>query len=973
MSVQFYFYYQRISKESKWELELASEREKIIRDVKPVFSTALDLTAIPDDQDWGKVRYRGSFFCDFDAEGDIEHVTSQFQVFLGKLYDELDFDLSQASFYATGSKGYHLEIPAECFMPKVPPTGTAWLPYIYRAMAESMMVDTLDLSVFTGKKGRQWRTTNVKRENGCYKVPLAIDEVMGMTPELYKALIKEPRHIQASTPPSCNVKFAMLFDRCRDKITAQMRGKRKRQEKANAFLDPWKKAKKTPPSIEKIMSGEGLADGAGFQAIAMQLAIYAVSVDMDLPEFLDRCRGLCEKHVSDSWRYNTQEKRRAELTRMHGYFLSDSLYDFDPGPVVRLLKPGTPTPDLGVMETEDREDAPAAPKKQLSDDGETEVEVESEDFHKGVRRGFFMNSDGMWRSMGDKTESVSRATFRNVEGFYDVERKEFKGYEFDIYQKGRKMTRAMLGSEAFSSAAALRKFFVGHQLSFQGGDFESMALLDIMAEKAERSGHVYVYPREGFFVMNNPAADKPEPVKCYLAKDAFMSSVRKTDDHQFQLRYRPTQAVSSYDIDIHWAPELDDSMVPALHDLFRINQPGVVADLLGWFVAAHYRSVYLWLFRQFPLLQIYGEAGSGKTQEVMLLAHLHWYIKERISVKSATSCTNFALDSHASSSTSAPFLLDEYKPKELRSFKGKYEKLKDVLKACYVGSDIGERGTINKGAESHLAVIKSKATAPICFMGESIEMETAIIERCVIVLLSKTMHNTERTAAFTRLQENPEALSSLGKAIVQAGFSLDLEAMRTEFMEIRRGIENALPAFDDESRKRAAPRMIYNKAVIIHALRTLRRVLAHKYGSEFDADVDMLLDSKKIDSIEEAKVMQAHAMSEISKVMSRVALLSRDVDAHYEVKMGKDYTVGNGWVEIKVERAYDCYRRYCATINDQPLFDNLDAFVHAVMSYSAVTDRVCAGSALRTDETTERIVRLDSRRLAKEGVQTFRS
>jgi hypothetical protein len=51
-----------------------------------------------------------------------------------------------------------------------------------------------------------------------------------------------------------------------------------------------------------------------------------------------------------------------------------------------------------------------------------------------------------------------------------------------------------------------------------------------------------------------------------------------------------------------------------------------VADLLGWFVACHYRSAYLYLFHQFPLLQVYGTAGSGKSQTVKMLAHLHWYI-----------------------------------------------------------------------------------------------------------------------------------------------------------------------------------------------------------------------------------------------------------------------------------------------------------------------------------------------------------
>ena len=973
MSSPFYFLYQRDSKESRWDIATAENRESIVATLRPAFSTALDLSAIPDDGDWSKVRYRGAYYVDFDDEDDVENAATQLKVFLGKMDDELGFDVTQASFFATGSKGFHVEIPQACFIARPPATGTPWLPYIYRGMSESLMVDTLDLKVYTGKRGRMWRTPNVVRENGCYKVPLTLDEVFGMTGDLYRAIIKEPRELMVPTPASLNAKFAMLFDRAKDKITTQMRGKKKRLDKANEILDPWKKAKKHPPTLERIMNGDGLAPGVGFQNIAMQLAIYATSVGMPLPEFLDRCKGVCEKHVSDSRRYNTVQKRRDELTRMYEYMENDSLYDFDVGPVARLLAPGTSVADLGVMDTEDRGDqAPAATKKVVEDDG-TEVEIEQEDAHKGVRKGFFMNAQGMWKKNGDNTESICRATLRNVESFYAVEKMEFKGYEFDLVVGGKKVSRQLATSDIFTSAAKLRTFFVSHQLSFQGGEPETMALLDIMTEKAAKNGKVFVYPREGFFILDNPLLTKPTPVKVFLSKDTFKCSLKEDDENYFQLRYKPTQVTSAYDVDIHWAPELDESHIPRLHDLFAMNKPEVLADLIGWFVAAHYRSVYHRGFGQFPLLQVYGASGSGKTQTVKLLSHLHWYSSERVSIKSATACTAYALDAHASSSTSVPFVIDEYKPRELKKQpSGKYEKLKDVLKQAYVMGDIAMRGTVNKGAESSMGLLKSKCTAPIAFMGEAIEMETAIIERSVNVGVSKNFHTAEREAAFLRLQKEPEALSALGRAIVEMGFAIDLKAMQSEVEAIRDKIEEGMPAFNDEVRKRAAPRIIFNRAVILHALKTLRYILAKKFGNEFDADIDALLQSRGQNTIDDDKVVQIHSMSEISKVISRIALLSRARDEPYEVKYGKDYIVGEGWVEVKLERAYDCYRRYCSSISDTPLFDNLDSFNHAMLTFSPVVDKVCASSQLREDDTSETIVRFDLRKLSREGVQSFR-
>lgn len=970
----FYFFFQAEGKESQWQMALASERAAV-QAKGPAFVTVLDLSSVPDDNDWTKVRYRGPFYADFDADGDLDLVCNQFREFLGKLHAELDFDISQARMFATGGKGFHIEIPQECFMPKVPATGTPWLAYVYREVAQSLIVDTLDLRVYTGKRGRQWRTPNVRRDNGAYKVELTVEQALTIDAELYEQLVKEPQPAVFQTPPMVNGRFAMLFDRSRAKVTELMRGKKKRQEKANAVLDPWRKAGKVPPTIERIMSAEDLRGGVGFQAIAMQLAIYAATTAMPLPEFLERCRGLISGHVSDSRRYNTEAKRREELTRMWEYMSENNLYDFEVGPLVRLLPEGAPAVDLGQVETEDSGDIPtrgpvmAEGDEEDGDAVEPVAAVTNIDAHKRLRRGLFMNSEGMFKTTADGPEPISRATLRRVEAFYTLDKKEFQGYEFDMYVGGRLRGRHMLTADAFTSSAAIRKFFANHQVSFQGTDGDASSLLDIMSEKAQRGGKVYVFPREGFFVINNPEVDTPSPVLVYLTKNMYISSLDKSHPDYFELKYRPSQVTSSYDIDIHYAPPMDESMAARMDDLFSFNKPIIVGDLLGWFVAAHYRSLYLHLFQQFPLLQVYGTAGSGKTQTIMTLAHLHWFMPERRSVKSALSATNYAIDAHASSSTSAPFLMDEYKPRELRMHRGKLEKIKDVFKASYVGTDIGERGTVNKGAENQMAIIKSKCTAPICFMAEAIEMETAILERSVQVAFTKASHTREREAAFLRLQTDPTPISALGRAIVEAGFAIDLERMRDQFVQIRKSIEAAQPD-DADGDARLPPRVIYNRAIVIHGLMILKSVLAETFGDRFNDRIDALIAAR--DDADTAPLMQVHAVAEISKVLNRLSLLSRDVDQPHEMLPGKDYVEGDGWIEIRIERSYDQYRRYCAQMRDVPLFDTLDSYVHALANYGPTIDVNCPDSPIRPEGSNERVFRFDLAGLRKEKVGTFR-
>ena len=973
----FFFFFQQEGKESRWTEALADRRESIISSGQPAFSTVLDLSLIPDDNDWSKVKYKGPFYADFDAGDDLPFVCDQFKSFLGKLDSELEFDLTQARLYASGGKGFHIEIPQECFMPKMPPAGTAWLPYIYREMAQAHIVDTLDLNVYTGKKGRQWRTVNVLRDNGNYKVPITLEEAMDMDEDMYREIIKAPRPLIVPTPPDVNSRLARLFDSAKDKVTTSLRHKKKRMEKANEFLDPWKKAKKTPPSILRLMHGEDIAEGAGFQSLAMQLAIYAVSMGMARKEFLDGCVGLIDNHVSDSYRYNNRQKRTEELGRMFDYMEENNFYDFDVGPIVRLLKPGTSIGDLGVLDREDKEDKPAKPV--VTHDGDDDPAPETApvyDVLKGVRKGFFMNSEGMFKQTGENTDAVSRAVLRNVEAFYDFESKNFSGYEFDIVVGGRKVARKMLGSDTFVSAVAMRKFFGGLQVAYQGGEAETAALLDIVSEKAERGGRVYSYPREGFFIIDHPELDDPTPVACYLTQDTYLCSYKEDDPLYFRLRYRPNEAVSTYLIDIHKAPTLGEEHKKYIHDLLDFNHPDVVFNLVGWFFAAYLRSHFLRAFQQFPVLQIFGEAGAGKTQSVYMASRLHWY-KNDMGLDTAHSYTPFTLDNKVSTSHSAPAIIDEYKPRELRQARGKYEKLKDVIKNSYVGGNTGNRGTINRGGETSLGVIKSKCAAPLIFIGEAIENETAIIERCVFVKLVKDYQTPARSAAFHRLHDTDEgkaALSALGKFFMGQMFGLNLDSLAKEVNQIILDIKASMPSSDDKEVRAMAERMIFNIATVIYGWRNLQKVLRKVYGKEFDAKIDEMI-AEKLDSSmsgEETKVSRRFGRSEISKVVSQIAMLSREQERPYELRLGKDYITGDDWVEFKVEKAYSLYRMYCGTTHEQPLFDNLDTFCVALSSYSPVIDHVCAASDLRDDGSNETIHRLDMNKLRKDGVQVFR-
>jgi hypothetical protein len=60
-------------------------------------------------------------------------VIGKVRQFMNQL-EENEVDLDSMSWYASGSRGFHAEIPMAVFMPKPPKAGVQELPRIYREM-----------------------------------------------------------------------------------------------------------------------------------------------------------------------------------------------------------------------------------------------------------------------------------------------------------------------------------------------------------------------------------------------------------------------------------------------------------------------------------------------------------------------------------------------------------------------------------------------------------------------------------------------------------------------------------------------------------------------------------------------------------------------------------------------------------------------------------------------------------------------
>jgi putative DNA primase/helicase len=356
MHPESYFFYQTNGSKT-WSHAPASERNRITKDKDPAFVTALDVYHdFEKDPEPGQktLSYSGDFYADFDGgegDDDLEATIAEVQKFIVKLGD-LGIDLDQLRFFASGKKGFHVEIPAALFMEDgMPPEGIANLPKIYNDMAEALYVDTLDLSVYSGRKGRMWRVPNRKREdNKAYKVQVTAENIFDMTPEKYRQLVAQPRSLSTKDAPTFVPALAKLFEECKAKVEAYVERMKLVKVVPDAELKRLFPNDPLPPSLLLLAQGKiATREGTGWNKIVMQLAIAAVHFGTSEDDLIKVCSQLIQKHRGDGSRYSTPHARERELRKQWSY-MQDREYGFSTAAIRDILPPEGQYPDLDKIE-----------------------------------------------------------------------------------------------------------------------------------------------------------------------------------------------------------------------------------------------------------------------------------------------------------------------------------------------------------------------------------------------------------------------------------------------------------------------------------------------------------------------------------------------------------------------------------------------------------------------------------------------
>lgn len=327
-------YIQRRSKNESWEFVAAEDWSERQQQLQPLYASALEIDG--EFSDDVPPLYRGDMYLDWDVGSPDEfgYCINDVNEFLDKLKTDYGVKLECLRIYATGGRGFHVEIPWSVYRADNWEKGALMLPQTYREMARQMHGRYMDLAIYSVKRGRMWRQPNVQRENGRYKVPITLDEMRRMTVEMYEEICNAPRLEPERAAPELAAALVALFDVCHSRVAGQEKKPARRLFKLVEL----------PDTLAAVLAGKGLKSDVGFNQLALQLAIAAHALGWEIDDLLAQTAELCADWRGDS--HTTAGHCADELRRMFDYTSDNSGYAYSPNAIRALLADTSETDDL---------------------------------------------------------------------------------------------------------------------------------------------------------------------------------------------------------------------------------------------------------------------------------------------------------------------------------------------------------------------------------------------------------------------------------------------------------------------------------------------------------------------------------------------------------------------------------------------------------------------------------------------------
>lgn len=872
--------------------------------------------------------YKGPMYFDIDCLDLTESIKST-QALVAHLQADnvLEEDIWV---WATGKKGFHVLLPEGLFAP----AGRGKirnLPLVYREIAQHYAVDHLDMVVYSGGRGRMWRTPNVKRDNGKYKVPLTVPELMALTEESYDTFVSEPRDLEFKYSKSINVKLAGLFKASIAEVRIRMT--EAELETEDVSDEAMAKFSANDGCIQRLITTGG--DGrSNFNQAALQLGAFIKTQyqKSDREAWMPLVQTMAD-NATKSTAYTTSHERKRHILGAVNRVFSDKKFGFIRKALFKVIKP---CGDCNIC-----------------NGTEQAQNIEDLDFSDTI----VPRTTGYYLSMGEKAaKQLTTFTFEVICA-YSTEAEN----PLDVMQTGLLMKVSWLQSDGIKSierripsdAWNSRSAFLGALHGVSGcsvyaSDLEIQKLKTHVNRGVADMTEIQEVPSMG----THWASINNRRYLVYVEPGYSLTSSGEEGTHKLSSEKACSAPNFRNTPQVDWSDPAVSAVITALT---KMNTVETMGPILGWVLACFLKPHLVKVTNEFPLLNLYGNAGSGKSKTARIMGYLHGCDYDGgQSPISLENVTPYVLTEWVASSTSIMRVIDECNTSTVNQ--RTYDKFVGVAKAAWEGMDEAKGALGRSGA----VTTRVKLTGPICFMSEQQPEMSALRERTLAIGFSKNQKNTpECIDSFEYVTRNTNLLQQIGKDLMQQSLIRSPAWINKKRDEIlarlpARSAYNAL-----EHREYAII-----PAVLI-GLEFLREYLA---DMQIPAAADVLKLSEAIIlsvCTEGGNLRKVRSRSEIDRLFESLTVMARQPEGSPDrLVSGIHYFVRGNEVLLDVQVIFPTYCRFIkATTSRGAVVRTAQQFNELVSREDYYNDMVA-----HPDRVNGRIMSLDRSGLRAEGV-----
>lgn len=886
MSSLLYFVNFDINGKQNWKL---LRQDQFAKQSKTIyFKTVLGLDRDPDEasvESIDEINYYGPFYLDFDG-ANISEVIDDVNLAIEKLTSGWDIPEEFVNVWLSGKKGFHITIDPIVFGLT---QKCKQLPYIYGLVAKELGdLESLDMAVYSGGKGRMWRCPNIKRSNGMYKVPVTIAEVKNMDEETYLELIKEPREIKGTDMQKSKVeKASSVFRLCKKRLTDL----RKKHEKEDSNFQTSDISESPIPGCIKILVKDGDSKKSNFNKASMVLASYIAAKykPSEKEEYTNTLvLPFCEDNSSST--YDTKSSRIDHVERLIKRAYDGGL-KFKPHFVKSVISSkcgNCPICSKTASFKKEEEDIQVGKSEEINLEKISRIRVMNgrtyltgEDSNRLILTGALTPTVEIFTSELDDNSCVSNLEPDSV--------------EFDAVNMLGDKAKISIPTDTWSSTRDFTKIMNKHNITNKPSDTELQELrMWTLAYSKKHSVKKRVLTTTNGILFER--LDEENKKAHFVEADASWSS---DGESHFRLDTSQSSRVTTQMSKVNAIKENDEKLSEALTALFNMNKTTHIATMVGWVSACHYKQHIMAFKKSFPILALSGAPGSGKTMQAKLIANLGGLSSEDGGDISVESSTLSPLRTLLKSSTTIPRLVDEVNFGNMKSDVAL--EVNGLLK-CAWNNTPSARGVLKAGK---VTATFDRITAPLIIMSEEPIDEGALKTRSLKVQLSYADNLPKRMRdSYLVAERTQHHLLRMAKALINDALATSIKDVTDEYNMIAALIPDNL--FTSRAKQ--------CRVTALLGLRMLSNVMQkHNLPNykEVDSMYDTLLDSY-LSAVNVAKEVN---MTIADTIIIALDYLAAGKDKNIKLKAGEDYFYDDQYLYLDLQKTYLPMRQFATRVD----------------------------------------------------------